>query len=159
MRLNPMQINLKILKKEKNNLRGISGLINLVIWFIALLFLLDNFGVQISAVIAGLGNWRYCIALAAQAVLGDLFSYFVIFFDRPFEIGDFIVVGDKLGAVEHIGLKTTRISALGGEVLIFSNTDLTNSRVHNFKKMERRRVVFKFRSYLPNNCSKIKNDS
>jgi small-conductance mechanosensitive channel len=129
-------------EKREKQLRGISGLINLVIWFIALLFLLDNFGVQISAVIAGLGIGGIAIALAAQAVLGDLFSYFVIFFDRPFEIGDFIVVGDKRGAVEHIGLKTTRIRALGGEVLIFSNTDLTNSRVHNFKKMERRRVVF-----------------
>ena len=124
-------------EKREKQLRGISGLVNLVIWFIALLFLLDNFGVEISAVVAGLGIGGIAVALAAQAVLGDLFSYFVIFFDRPFEPGDFIVVGDKRGAVEHIGLKTTRIRALGGEVLIFSNTDLTNSRVHNFKKMER----------------------
>ncbi|MEO8232030.1 MAG: mechanosensitive ion channel family protein [Ignavibacteriota bacterium] len=130
-------------EKREKQLRGISGLINLVIWFIALIFLLDNFGVKISAVIAGLGIGGIAIALAAQAVLSDLFSYFVIFFDRPFEIGDFIVVGDKRGAIEHIGLKTTRIRALGGEILIFSNTDLTNSRVHNYKKMERRRVVFK----------------
>ena len=143
-------------EKREKQLRGISGLINLVIWFIALIFLLDNFGVKISAVVAGLGIGGIAIALAAQAVLGDLFSYFVIFFDRPFEIGDFIVVGDKRGAVEHIGLKTTRIRALGGEILIFSNTDLTNSRVHNFKKMERRRVVFSLGVTYQTSAQKLK---
>lgn len=127
----------------EKQLRGIRGLLNLVIWVIALVFLLDNLGVKISAVVAGLGIGGVAVALAAQAVLGDLFSYFVIFFDKPFEIGDFIVVGDKMGAVEYIGIKTTRIRALGGEQLVFSNKDLTNSCVHNFKKMERRRVVFK----------------
>lgn len=130
-------------ERREKQLKGIKGLLNLLIWSIALIFLLDNLGVKISAVVAGLGIGGIAVALAAQAVLGDLFSYFVIFFDRPFEIGDFIIVGDKLGVVEHIGIKTTRIRALGGEQLVFSNTDLTNSRVHNFKKMERRRVVFK----------------
>lgn len=143
-------------EKREKQLRGISGLINLVIWFIALIFLLDNFGVKISAVVAGLGIGGIAIALAAQAVLGDLFSYFVIFFDRPFEIGDFIIVGDKRGAIEHIGLKTTRIRALGGEILIFSNTDLTNSRVHNFKKMERRRVVFNLGVTYQTTAQKLK---
>jgi len=94
-------------------------------------------------VVAGLGIGGVAVALAAQAVLGDLFGYFVIFFDKPFEIGDFIIVGDKMGAVEQIGIKTTRLRAIGGEQLVFSNKDLTDSRVHNFKKMERRRVVFK----------------
>lgn len=124
-------------------LKGIRGLLNFAIWLVALIFLLDNLGVKISAVVAGLGIGGIAVALAAQAVLGDLFSYFVIFFDKPFGVGDFIVVGDKSGVVEHIGIKTTRIRALSGEQLVFSNTDLTNSRVHNFKKMERRRVVFK----------------
>jgi small-conductance mechanosensitive channel len=104
---------------------------------------MDNLGFNISAVIAGLGIGGIAIALAAQAILGDLFSYFVIFFDRPFEVGDFIVVGDKTGTVEYTGIKTTRIRALSGEQLVFSNTDLTNSRIHNFKKMQERRVVFK----------------
>lgn len=126
----------------EKQLKGIRGLINFAIWVVALVFLLDNLGVKISAVVAGLGIGGIAVALAAQAVLGDLFSYFVIFFDKPFEIGDFIIVGDKMGVVEHIGIKTTRIRALGGEQMVFSNTDLTNSRVHNFKKMERRRVVF-----------------
>jgi len=75
--------------------------------------------------------------------LGDLFSYFSILFDRPFEIGDFIIIGDYLGTIEYIGVKTTRVRSLGGEQLIFSNTDLTNSRVRNYKRMEKRRVVFK----------------
>lgn len=124
-------------------LKGIGGLLNFVIWILALIFLLDNLGVKISAVVAGLGIGGIAVALAAQAVLGDLFSYFVIFFDKPFAVGDFIVVGDKMGVVEHVGIKTTRIRALSGEQLVFSNTDLTNSRVHNFKKMEKRRIVFK----------------
>lgn len=127
----------------ERQLKGVRGLVNFAIWAIALVFLLDNLGVKISAVVAGLGIGGIAVALAAQAVLGDLFSYFVIFFDKPFEVGDFIVVGDKMGVVEQIGIKTTRIRALGGEQMVFSNTDLTNSRVHNFKKMEKRRVVFK----------------
>lgn len=137
-----MKVTLDAERREKQ-LRGIRGLLKFLIWAIALVFLLDNLGIKISAVVAGLGIGGIAVALAAQAVLGDLFSYFVIFFDKPFEIGDFIVVGDKMGAVEHIGIKTTRIRALSGEQLVFSNTDLTNSRVHNFKKMERRRVLFK----------------
>ena len=129
--------------EREKQIKGIRGIVNLAIWAIALVFLLDNLGLKISAVIAGLGIGGIAIALAAQAVLGDLFSYFVIFFDKPFKIGDFIIVGDKVGVVEYTGIKTTRIRALSGEQIVFSNTDLTNSRVHNYKKMERRRVVFK----------------
>lgn len=128
--------------QKKDQLKGLSGLVSFVIWVVAIIFLLDNLGVKISAVVAGLGIGGIAVALAAQAVLGDLFSYFVIFFDKPFETGDFVMVGDKLGVVEHIGIKTTRIRALSGEQLVFSNTDLTNSRVHNYKRMEKRRVVF-----------------
>jgi len=129
-------------EQRKKQLKGIRGLVNLTIWIIAIIFVLDNLGIKISAVVAGLGIGGIAVALAAQAFLGDLFSYFAIFFDKPFEVGDFIVVGDKLGVVEYIGIKTTRLRAIGGEQLIFSNHDLTNSRIHNFKKMERRRVVF-----------------
>ncbi len=129
--------------EKVRQLKGMTVLINVIIWVIGLMFLLDNIGFDITTVIAGLGIGGIAIALAAQAVLGDIFSYFVIFFDRPFEVGDFIVVGDKVGTVEYTGIKTTRIRALSGEQLVFSNTDLTNSRLHNFKKMEKRRVVFK----------------
>ncbi len=141
---------------SEKQLRGIRGLVNFAIWVIALLFLLDNLGVKISAVVAGLGVGGIAVALAAQAVLGDLFGYFVIFFDKPFAIGDFIVVGDKMGTVEYIGIKTTRIRVLGGELLIFSNKDLTNSCVHNFRKMEKRRVVFKLGVTYQTSAEKLK---
>ena len=90
-----------------------------------------------------MGIGGIAIALAAQTILGDLFSYFVIFFDRPFQIGDFIIVEDNMGTIEYIGIKTTRIRTLSGEQLICSNTYLTNSRIHNYKRMEERRIVFK----------------
>ena len=117
--------------------------IRAVIWGVGLIFLLDNLGFNISAVVASLGIGGVAIALASQGVLQDLFSYFAILLDRPFEIGDFIVVGDFLGTVEHVGIKTTRIKSLSGEELIIANTDLTGSRIRNFKRMERRRIEFK----------------
>jgi small-conductance mechanosensitive channel len=94
-------------------------------------------------VVAGLGIGGIAVALAAQAVLGDLFSYFSILMDRPFELGDFIIIDDYMGTIEHIGIKTTRIRSLGGEQLVFSNTDLTGSRIRNYKRMEQRRIVFR----------------
>jgi small-conductance mechanosensitive channel len=127
----------------ERSLKGILSVTKLIVWGLAVVFFLDNLGFKISAVIAGLGIGGVAVALAAQAVLGDLFSYFAIIFDRPFEIGDFIIIGEYLGTIEYIGIKTTRIRSLSGEQLIFSNTDLTNSRVRNYKRMERRRVVFK----------------
>lgn len=129
------------IEKEKQ-LKGISTLISILVWGLGVVFLLDNLGFKVSTVITGLGIGGVAVALAAQTILRDLFSYFIIFFDRPFEIGDFITVGDKAGSVEYIGIKTTRLRALGGEQLVFSNADLTDSRIHNFKKMEKRRVVF-----------------
>jgi len=137
------------IKKESNAtritaIRGIETFLKIIIWTIALIILLDNLGVQVSALVAGLGIGGIAIALAAQNILGDLFSYFIIFFDRPFEIGDFLIIGEYLGTIEHIGIKTTRIRSLGGEELIFSNTDLVNSRLRNYKRMRKRRVLFKF---------------
>ncbi|WP_285008043.1 mechanosensitive ion channel family protein [Pedobacter faecalis] len=128
-------------EKEKQA-GGLIAIVNILIWLIGIIFFIDNLGYNVTTLIAGLGVGGIAIALAAQTVLGDLFSYFVIFFDRPFEIGDFVVVGDKNGIVEYIGIKTTRIRTLSGEQLVCSNTDLTNSRLHNFKRMERRRIVF-----------------
>ena len=128
--------------KEKS-LKGILTVIKVVLWGLGLTFVLDNLGFKVSAVIAGLGIGGIAVALAAQAVLGDLFSYFAIFFDRPFEEGDFVIIGDFMGTVERVGIKTSRLRSLGGEQIIFSNSDLTNSRVRNYKRMDRRRVVFK----------------
>lgn len=137
------------IKKEKDLskkqvLKGVITILNLVAWSIAIIILLDNLGIKVSALVAGLGIGGIAIALAAQTLLGDFFSYFIIFFDRPFKIGDFIIVGDYLGTVDHIGLKTTRIHSLSGEQIVFSNQDLTNSRVRNYKQMDRRRVAFQF---------------
>ena len=129
---------------KKKQARGILMIIKGVVWLVGLVFLIDNLGYDITTIVTGLGIGGIAIALAAQTVLGDLFSYLVIFFDKPFEIGDFIIVDDKMGTVEYIGIKTTRLRTLAGEQLICSNTDLTNSRVHNYKRMERRRVVFSF---------------
>jgi len=127
---------------KKRQVRGILFIVQFVVWIIGIVFLIDNLGYDITTIVAGLGIGGIAIALASQAILGDLFSYLVIFFDKPFEIGDFINVDDKHGVVEYIGIKTTRIKTLGGEQLVCSNTDLTNSRVHNFKKMQERRVLF-----------------
>lgn len=128
----------------KRSLDGILRVIKVLVWGLAIAFFLDNLGFKITAVVAGLGIGGVAVALAAQAVLKDLFSYISIIFDRPFEVGDFIIIGEYLGTVEQIGIKTTRISSLSGEQLIFSNSDLTDSRVRNYKKMQRRRVSFKF---------------
>lgn len=138
-----------LLKKEENEQRrkqskGILLIVQAIIWLLGVLFLVDNLGYDITTLIAGLGIGGIAIALAAQTILGDLFSYLVIFFDKPFEIGDFIIVEDKMGTIEYIGIKTTRIRTLGGEQLICSNSDLTNSRVHNYKRMNERRTAFSF---------------
>ena len=125
------------------SLTGILAVLKVAVWALAIVVFLDNLGFKISAIIAGLGIGGIAIALAAQAVLGDLFSYFSILFDRPFEVGDFIILDQYLGTIEHIGIKTTRIRSLGGEQVILSNTDLTSSRVRNYKRMGKRRVVFK----------------
>jgi small-conductance mechanosensitive channel len=131
--------------EKTKQVKGIVLILSGVVWLLGLIFMFDNLGFNVTAVLTGLGVGGIAIALAAQTILGDLFNYFVIFFDRPFEIGDFIIVDDKMGTVEYIGLKTTRIRSLGGEQIIFSNTNLTNSRVHNYKRMQERRVLFKIR--------------
>ena len=130
--------------QREKQAKGILLIIQFVVWSLGILFLIDNLGYDITTIVAGLGIGGIAIALAAQTILGDLFSYLVIFFDKPFEIGDFIIVDEKLGTVEYIGIKTTRVRTLNGEQLIFSNTDLTDSRVHNYKRMQERRIVFKF---------------
>lgn len=128
---------------KKKSLGGILMMTKCLLWSLGLIFLMDNLGFKVSSVLAGLGVGGVAVALAAQAILGDLFSYLSIFFDKPFEIGDFIINGDYMGTVEHVGVKTTRLRSLGGEQLVFANSDLTNSRVRNYKRMTERRVVFK----------------
>jgi len=124
--------------------KSITGITRWIIWALASIFILDNLGVNISTFVAGIGIGGIALAMASQAVLGDAFSALSIFLDKPFEIGDFIILdGDYLGTVEHIGIKTTRIRSLSGEQLVFSNSDLTKSRIKNYKRMQTRRIVFK----------------
>jgi len=124
-------------------LQGLMTMVRVVVWGLATVVLLDNLGFRINTVIAGLGIGGIAVALAAQNILGDLFAYFTIMFDRPYEIGDFVIVGEYMGVVNQLGVKTTRIGSLGGEQIIMSNKDLTDSRVRNYKRMERRRVLFR----------------
>ena len=123
-------------------LKNVTWVVQLMIWAATVLFIFDNLGINITAFVASLGIGGVAVALAAQSVLGDAFSSFAIFLDKPFQVGDFIIVGDLLGTVEQVGFKTTRIRSLGGEQLIFSNSDLTSSRIKNYKRMRERRVVF-----------------
>ena len=118
--------------------------IRIVVWSLGILFILSNFGIEITSLIAGLGIGGIAVALALQNILGDLFSSFAIYLDKPFEIGDFIIVGEHMGIVEKIGIKTTRMRALQGEEIVISNKELTSTRIQNFKKMQERRVVFPF---------------
>lgn len=112
------------------------------IWVIILLLILDNLGMDVTALVASLGIGGVAVALAVQNILGDLFASLSITIDKPFVIGDFIIVGDLMGTVEHVGLKTTRLRSLSGEQLVFANNDLLSSRIRNFKRMQERRVVF-----------------
>jgi len=126
----------------QNTARNITTILKAAIWVAGVLFLLDNIGLDVTAFVAGLGIGGIAIALAAQAILGDTFSSFAIALDKPFEVGDFLIIGELMGNVEHVGLKTTRIRSLSGELLIFCNSDLTGSRIRNFKKMYQRRINF-----------------
>lgn len=118
------------------------SIIKTILWGTGIFFLLDNLGFKISSIIAGLGIGGIAVALAVQNIFSDLFSYLAILLDKPFEIGDFIIINDYMGTIEHIGIKTTRIRSLSGEQIVFSNSDLTGSRVRNYKRMNQRRVVF-----------------
>lgn len=130
----------------------------LFVFTIGTLVVIDNFpGVEITALVASLGIGGIAVALALQNILSDIFASLTITLDKPFVLGDFIIVGDHLGAVENIGLKTTRIRSLSGEQLVFSNNDLLTSRIRNFKRMEERRVAFAIQVTYDTPVEKLKN--
>ena len=117
---------------------------SIVLWVLGVIFVLSNIGIEVTSLIAGLGIGGIAIAFALQGVLGDLFASFSIYFDKPFRIGDFIVLGTDAGTVEKIGVKSTRIRTLQGEELVVSNNELTSARVQNFKRMQERRIPTRF---------------
>jgi len=140
---------LSIVREEKSGqgealtwLSGIEWLGKILIWSIVALLGLENLGVDITGLAAGLGIGGIAVALAAQNVLGDLFAAFSIYIDQPFVIGDYLTVGSFNGTVESIGMKTTRLKSLTGEQLIFANSDLVDSRIQNYGRLVERRAAF-----------------
>ncbi|MBD0268743.1 MAG: mechanosensitive ion channel family protein [Cyanobacteria bacterium Co-bin8] len=125
----------------EQTLKALIPALKVVVWTVGIIFLLDNLGLDVSAAVTSLGIGGVALALASQGILADVFGYFAILFDRPFDIGDFISLGTVSGTVESVGLKTTRLRASGGEELIIPNTDMTKARIQNFGRMQRRRVV------------------
>lgn len=122
----------------------LSFLGKLLLWVIVVLMALDNLGLNITALVASLGIGGVAVALAVQNILGDLFASLSIAIDKPFVIGDFVMVDELMGTVEHVGLKTTRLRSLDGEQIVFANNDLLQSRVRNYKRMTQRRCTFNF---------------
>jgi small-conductance mechanosensitive channel len=129
---------------DKTTLNALKTVLRIVLWSIIFILVVDNIpGVQITALITSLGIGGIAIGLALQNVLGDLFASLSISLDKPFVINDLIQVDSFMGTVEKIGLKSTRLRSISGEQLIFSNSDLLNSRIQNFKRLERRRNLLK----------------
>lgn len=122
----------------------LTKVLKITLWVLALILILSNLGYNVSTLLAGIGVGGIAIAFALRTILEDLFSSFSIYFDKPFKTGDFIIVGKDLGTVKRIGLKSTRIQTLQGEELIIPNQELTQSRIHNYKRMKRRRQTFEF---------------
>ncbi len=137
-----------IAKRTKEGSEGSAAAMHLasvavktLIWLFALLTALSNLGINVTSLVAGLGIGGIAIALAAQNILGDLFSSFAIYFDRPFVVGDTIKIGELIGTVEKIGMKTTRIRAQAGEEIVFPNKDIVSAQIHNFAKLKERRIA------------------
>lgn len=118
--------------------------INFILWVALLVFALDVMRINVTSLVAGLGIGGVAIALASQTILGDIFSAIIIVLDKPFIVGDFIIVEGFMGTIEHIGLKTTRIRSLDGELILFPNSALLSKTVRNYRPITHRRVTFKF---------------
>lgn len=134
---------LKVDPASVTMLNAVGFISNIVLWTAILLLALDNLGIDITALVAGLGVGGIAVALAVQNILGDLFASLSIILDKPFTVGDFLIIDDHLGSVENVGLKTTRLRSLSGEQLVISNSDLLSSRIRNYGRMFERRIEFK----------------
>lgn len=116
-----------------------------IVWFVVFISVLNNLGFNVSTILTSFGILTIAIVFTVQNILMDIFSYIFIYLDKPFKIGDFIVVGNESGTVKKIGLRSTRVLSLKGEELIFSNRKLTDNVIHNHRKMIKRRKTFKIR--------------
>lgn len=127
-----------------------------LIWALVLLLTLDNLGIDITALVAGLGIGGIAVALAVQNVLGDLLASLSITLDRPFVVGDAVAVGDFNGTVEQIGIKSVRLRSVNGEQIVMSNADMLSSRLRNYGRMRERRSVFTINLALDSQPDKLK---
>ena len=143
-------------KMSEHILFVLKRIINAIIFLFAFLIILYVLQIDLSGIVIGLGVGGIAIAFALQNVLSDVFSAFSIYFDRPFEIGDFIVVGEYSGTVKKIGMKSTRVKLLQGEELVLANSMLTTTNVRNFKKMRKRRIKFNFGVTYDTSSKKLK---
>ena len=145
-------------KKAENAeiIKFLGIVIKIILWAGAVVLILGNMGYNVTSLVAGLGIGGIAVALALQNVLGDLFSSLAIYFDKPFKVGDFIIVGEYMGTVKRVGIKTTRIQALQGEEIVVHNNELTNTKVQNFGVMEKRRVAFNVGVTYDTPASKLK---
>ncbi|MEE8131904.1 MAG: mechanosensitive ion channel family protein [Candidatus Paceibacterota bacterium] len=142
--------------QNKATVKSISYFLKLLLWVLAVFIILSNWGINITSLIAGLGIGGLAIAFALQNILQDVFSSFSIMIDKPFKVGDFIIVDNDMGVVQKIGIKTTRIKTLQGQELVFPNRQLTDTRINNYKKMEKRRIVFSFGVLYETSTEKVK---
>ncbi len=137
-------------RKERDDPSAVSGyglllfFLRVGIWLVLAISVLAHFRYPIAGLVGALGVSGLAVAFAVNNILSDIFSSMAIVLDKPFRVGDFVIAGETLGVVEHIGVKTTRIRSLSGEQVVLSNTNLLNSCIRNYKHMKERRVVFKF---------------
>lgn len=131
-------------RRSQSVTQVVHSLLSIVMWALAALFVLSNLGIDVTSLIAGLGIGGIAVALAAQNMLGDLFSSLAIYFDKPFVPGDFVIVGEHMGTVQTVGIKTTRIKSVDGEEIVVPNRKMTSAVLKNYGRMKERRVVFKF---------------
>ena len=127
-----------------NAMSIIRVLVSVALFAVAIILILDNLGVNVTALVAGLGIGGIAIGLAAQGIFSDLFAALAILFDRPFKKGDTIRYDQSTGTVERIGLKTTRLRSLTGEQLIMANTKLLEREIHNLAEARARRMTIYF---------------
>lgn len=128
--------------EEEAVINTVGRVLKFLLWSVAVLFVLSNVGVNVTSAIAGLGIGGIAIAMASKDILSDIIAAITIFIDKPFKVGQFVQIGDSMGTIQHIGIKTTRIETLQGEELVIPNQDIANSRIQNYKRMDRRRVSF-----------------
>ncbi|MFH1375381.1 MAG: mechanosensitive ion channel family protein [Patescibacteria group bacterium] len=143
-------------EKNQTAIHGVRIIASIALWTIGFLLILNNFGINITTLIASLGIGGIAIAFALQNILSDLFSSFAIYFDKPFKIGDYVMLGTDSGTIKKIGLKTTRITTLQGEELVVSNAELTSTRIKNFKRMKNRRISFPFGVVYGTSATKLR---